>query len=192
MAEGRRRAAEREAKARAKLSRGLAKASLQEPRAASAGKAQAVPTAKSMMAPQPQGKSSMQKAFARKQSAANEDGGVQNQQSTSKQHKSPEYSGARGAGGERNTFFRTRALTAREQELGFATPILREKIHADGQAALNAIRKASPGFEASGASVRLGHQILLLAGGCWMEWAGPGRSRPPKSLRVDAALAAGS
>ena len=74
MAEGRRRAAEREAKARARLALGLAKASPQE--------TPAVPAAKSMMGPQPQGQPSLQKSFARKRAAESKDGGIQNQQST--------------------------------------------------------------------------------------------------------------
>lgn len=61
----------------------------------------------------------------------------------------------------------------------------------EGQAALNATRSASPGFWASGSSVRLGHQILLLAGGWWI-FGGPGRSSPPKRWGADAAFAASS
>ena len=179
MAEGRRTAAEREAKAKAKLARGQAKAASQEmPKAK---------TAAILLPAEP----SMQSAFSRKQpNPSNNSGKNQHATNTKAQYKSPEFSGSRGAGGERNTFFRTRALTAREQTATAASPI-RQKLHADGQAALNAIRKASPGFKIRG-PVRLGHQLLLLAGGCWMEWAAPGLSAHPKHKGAAAARAASS
>ena len=179
MAEGRRKAAEREAKAKAKLARGQAKAASQE-----------LPQTKAAAILLP-AEPSMQNAFSRKPSKpSNNSGKNQHATNTRTQHKSREFSGSRGAGGERNTFFRTRALTAREQSAKAASP-LRQKLHADGQAALNAIRKASPGFKIGG-SVRLGHQILLLAGGCWMEWAAPGLSAHPKHKGAAAAKAASS
>ena len=185
MAEGRRKAAAREAKAIAE--RGRKKAAEASASLSPATPPAATPAAKPMASLPESGRSlSMQDAFARKQSKE----APQNNEATNTQRKSPRFSGIRGAGGERNTFFRTRALTAREQA-GRAKSPIREKLHADGQAALNAIRKASPGFKVRG-PVRLGHQILLLAGGCWMEWAAPGLSAHPKKKGAAAAKAASS
>ena len=80
-----------------------------------------------------------------------------------KTNHSPSFSGTRGTGGGRSTFFRHRALTARETNAGSKQPILRKKLHADGQAALNAIAKASR-FVADG-EVQLGHRVMLLSKG---------------------------
>lgn len=180
MAEGRRKAAEREAKAKAKRAREEAKSASQE-----------LPQAKTAAILLPSASPSMQNAFSRKPAtSSNNSGKHKHPRSTKTQYKSPEFSGSRGAGGERNTFFRTRALTAREQSARAKSPI-RQKLHADGQAALNAIRKASPGFKIGG-PVRLGCQILLLAGGCWMEWAAPGLGAHPKHKGAAAAFAASS
>ena len=161
MAEGRRKAAAREARAIAELARKqAAEASATIPPATPPT---ATPAATQAMASLPESgpQLSMRDALARKQSKESpQSNAVTNTQHT--QRKSPRFSGIRGAGGERSTFFRTRALTAREQSARAKSPI-REKLHADGQAALNAIRKASPGFKIRG-PVRLGHQILFLAG----------------------------
>lgn len=65
-------------------------------------------------------------------------------------------------------FFRTRALTAREKDERSSSPILRKRAHADGRR-LSMPSARLLGFQASGPAVRLGHQILLLVGGCGME-----------------------
>ena len=103
-------------------------------------------------------------------------------------HSSPSLSGTRGTGGERNTFFRHKALTARETNAGSKQPILRKKLHADGQAALNAIAKASR-FVADG-QVQLGHRVMLLSKGRWREWTG--KAPPPKRPKSSSPAKAGA
>ena len=103
-------------------------------------------------------------------------------------HSSPSLSGTRGTGGERNTFFRHKALTARETKAGSKHPILRKKLHADGQAALNAIAKASR-FVADG-EVQLGHRVMLLSNGRWREWTG--KAPPPKRPKSSSPAKAGA
>ncbi len=77
----------------------------------------------------------------------------------------PSFSGAREAS-DRNRFVRHRPLDAS------ARPEARHRrraVHADGQAALNAIRKVCPAFACS-AKVSLRHQVMLLRAGRWRLW----------------------
>ena len=185
MAEGRRRAKEREGKAKAKAS-GSSQAPSDTPQTQTPNAQKQSATPGEVRRP-----ASVLDAFSRNLPKCDgnqqENGTTHNQ---SKQSKTPIFSGVRGAGGERSTFFRTRALTAREQASSSKQKV-RQTLHADGQAALNAIRKASPVFKIAG-RVRLGYQVLLLAGGCWMEWASPGLSIHPRDKGVAAAGAASS
>jgi IS605 OrfB family transposase len=78
---------------------------------------------------------------------------------------SPSFSGKRDAS-DRNWFVRPGPLDAR----GFPrNSPQRSRLHADGQAALNAIRKVCPCFAFS-KKLSLSHEVMLLRNQGWMRW----------------------